>query len=415
MRECVHRARFVLQEPGALVEDCAIRVESSGRIVAIEPWLRARAAGAEVVDWGSAAIIPGLVNAHTHLELTRLGGQLKSFSSFTDWIGQLVRARNSWVDGDYASSLETGTRQLLSSGVTLAGDISSGRIGAEDAGLRLRRVVFGETLSLFPDRAGAAIAELTAILERPVSNPLLIRGVSPHAPYSVSPELYRSAAMLAKVRAAPLTTHAAETRAERQFLESGKGEFVDFLMRIDALPQGWRAPGMSPIRYLDRLGVLGTRCVLAHCNYLDDDEIACISRTRSSVVYCPRSHAFFGHDPHPVRELLDAGVNVALGTDSLASNDSLSMLDEMRYLFAARKDVPASEILHSATIGGAVALGFGETLGRLAPGRIADFAVLRIPESLGPRGLVEGILEGAGACIATVVQGETAWYAEERE
>jgi cytosine/adenosine deaminase-related metal-dependent hydrolase len=134
-----------------------------------------------------------------------------------------------------------------------------------------------------------------------------------------------------------------------------------------------------------------------------------ILNARCSVVYCPRSHAFFGHDRHPVRELLNMGVNVALGTDSLASNDTLSVLDEMRFLFKSRKDLKGEEILRMATLNGAAALHYGGVLGRLQRGYWADMAVLRLPEGIGTRHLLSRILEGAGECIGTIIQGKIAW------
>ena len=151
---------------------------------------------------------------------------------------------------------------------------------------------------------------------------------------------------------------------------------------MKSLPENWTPPGLDPVSYLEQSGVLESPVLLIHCNYLDGDSMRKILSSRSSVVYCPRSHNFFGHTNHPVRELLDLGVNVALGTDSLASNDSLSVLDEMRFLFQSRKDLKAEEIFRMATLNGAAALGFGSTLGRLRRGHWADLTVLRLAEMI---------------------------------
>jgi cytosine/adenosine deaminase-related metal-dependent hydrolase len=140
-----------------------------------------------------------------------------------------------------------------------------------------------------------------------------------------------------------------------------------------------------------------------------------ILKAGSSVVYCPRSHDFFGHEEHPVRQLLDLGINVALGTDSLASNTSLSMLDEIRHLFRNRKDLRPDEIIRAATLTGAAALNHGGSLGRLKPGYRADMAVLEVPQNLGARQLAAQILEGAGDCAATIVQGRLAWQKADRQ
>jgi cytosine/adenosine deaminase-related metal-dependent hydrolase len=369
---------------------------------------------AKVIDWGSSLIIPGLVNAHVHLELTALHNKLTGFRSFTDWISRLIRYRQSWTKEDFLSSAAEGSRLSLASGTTLAGDITSSGIDWSSAGGgNFRRVAFEEVLALSPDRVDFILSQLKPLLQRGPSNPFLVHGVSPHAPYSVSPDLYRRSSELARRRRMLLATHVAETQAELQFLRTGTGEFRSFLDGIGALPNHWAPPGVSPISYLDNLGVLGPSCLLVHCNYLDKHSIARILKTHSSVVYCPRSHDFFGHENHPIRQLLDSGINVALGTDSLASNFSLSMIDEMRFLFGKRKDIKPEEIFRAATINGAAALHYGGVLGRLRRSYWADMTVLEIPENLGSRHWASQILEGAGKCIATIVQGKIVFKEEQ--
>jgi cytosine/adenosine deaminase-related metal-dependent hydrolase len=178
---------------------------------------------------------------------------------------------------------------------------------------------------------------------------------------------------------------------------------------MGVLPPDWKPPQLHPISYLDSLDVLGPFCLLVHCNYLDQNALSKISSSQSTVIYCPRSHDFFGHEDHPVRKLLDMGINVALGTDSLASNDSLSMLDEMRFLFGKRKDLKPEEILRAATANGAAALNCHNTLGLLRSGYSADMAVLEVPPTLNSRQLLAQVLEGAGECVATIIQGQMAW------
>jgi aminodeoxyfutalosine deaminase len=405
MLRTIHRAKFVLVEPDRLLQNAAIHVSSSGRISRIEQWHNANYKG-EVVDWGSSIIMPGLINAHTHLELSSFQNQLTEFSSFTDWVSQLINRRRSWSREDYISSTTKGIRLSLASGTTLAGDITSSGTGWDAASTELlRRVVFEEVLAPSPDYADQVLSQLNLLLEKAPPNPFLMHGISPHSPYSVSPELYRRSAEMARRRGMLLATHVAETRAELQFLQFGTGEIRNFLDSIGVLPAQWKPPELAPIDYLDALGILGSSCLLVHCNYLDKKSIAKILNTRSSVVYCPRSHDFFGHENHPIRQLLDSGVNVALGTDSLASNSSLSMIDEMRFLYRNRKDIRPEEIFRAATVSGAAALAYGGTLGRLRQGYWADMAVLALPRNLALQHLLHQILEGVGACIATIIKG----------
>jgi len=365
---------------------------------------------AKIIDWGSALIMPGLVNAHAHLELTRLHGKIPYRSSMTDWLSSLVEQRQTWEADDYRNSTQQGVQRCLAGGTTLVGDIStSGGTGEILKSSKLRGLVFEETLAMDPGKTELALASLEARLAGTMPDDLVEYGISPHAPYSVSDRLYRASAKLALERNMLLATHVAESEAELVFLRSGTGEFREFLDRRGALPARWKPPGVPPISYLDSLSILSQPSVLVHCNYLDPESMATISGRPVSVVYCPRSHAFFGHRPHPVRRLLDLGINVALGTDSLASNNSLSVLDEMRFLHKNRKDIKCDEILRMATLNGAAALRFGGVLGRLRRGFWADMTVLGLPKDPRERNLLDQILEGAGDVIGTIVRGRILW------
>jgi cytosine/adenosine deaminase-related metal-dependent hydrolase len=411
MPRYIHRAKYILAEADLLLVEAGVHISDDGRISSVEPWSDSPTIHeAEVVNWGSAVIMPGLINAHAHLELSALHGQLTNFHSFTDWILQLIEKRRLWAKEDFLTSVRTGAEAVLQSGTTLVGDVSaSGWSCLGGCGLGLRRVVFEESTGLLPSGVDSALSQIQARFDQSVPDPLLIRGISPHAPYSVSPELFRCLAGFSHSRGFLLATHVAESSPEVQFLQFGTGEFREFLLRLGALPDSWKSPQLSPIAYLDSLGVLSPSAILIHCNYLDPDSMKRILASRASVVYCPRSHDFFGHDQHPVRQLLDLGINVALGTDSLASNNSLSMLDEMRHLYKTRKDLKAEEILNTATANGAAAFRLGGVLGCLRPGYWADLAVLKLPENTGPRHLPAQILEGTGECIATIVRGGIAW------
>jgi cytosine/adenosine deaminase-related metal-dependent hydrolase len=411
MIRTVHTAKYVLAEPGIVLRNAAVHVSDPGRITRVEPWhgpppnLEAR-----VIDWGSAIILPGLVNAHTHLELTQVRKPAQKPACFTAWLMMLLREKQGWTREDYLDSTRRGAQLSLASGTTLLGDISASGVSWEALKAeKLRKVVFEEVAALQPDRAGEMESALERRLVQVAPDGLLTSGVSPHAPYSVSPELFRKVADLARRRGLRVATHVAETMPELEFLQNGRGEFRDFLVSLGALPGAWRPPDCAPVLFLERLGILDQPGIMIHCNYLDSDSMARILGSSWSVVCCPRSHSFFGHTLHPVRQLLDMGINVALGTDSLASNESLSILEEMRFLHQNRKDLKCDEIIRMATLNGAVALDFGGVLGRLRRGYWADMTVLRLPADVSDRHVEAQILEGAGECLATIVQGEIVW------
>ena len=411
MIRTIHHAKYVLAEADLLLQEAAVHVCDPGRISRIEPWQGRRPDGElRVVDWGDAVLMPGLVNCHTHLELTSMAGKLSASLPFVDWLAGLEAERRSWVAEDYRASAEAGAGMVLQSGTTLLGDVSaSGESGGVLRRKKLRKVVFEEAHALAPGLAAEAAAHVERRLEDAEPDLWYVCGLSPQAPYSVSPKLYRELAAMAQRRAIPMATHVAETREEVQFLESGAGRLRELLESLGELPSGWAPPKLHPIPYLEVLGFLETAPLLIHCNHLDAGSMAAVQRNRCSIAYCPRSHARFGHEDHPVRQCLDLGINVALGTGSPASVASSDMLDEMRFLRRQRKDLKVEEIFRMATLNGAAALNFGSVLGRLRRGYWADMAVLRLPEGTGGRNLPAQILEGAGQCIATIVGGEVVW------
>jgi len=411
MIRTVHTAKFVLAEPGILLRNAAVHVSDPGRITRIEPWHGPPPnLETKVIDWGSAIILPGLINAHTHLELTDMRKPAQRPAAFTAWLSMLLQEKQGWSRDQYLDSTRRGAQLALASGTTLLGDISaSGASWEALKQVKLRKVVFEEITAFQPDRAGERESMLVQRLAQVATDGLLTSGVSPHAIYSVSPELLRRVADLARRRGLRLAVHIAETLPELEFLQTGRGEFRDFLVSLGALPAAWQPPACAPVPFLERLGILEKPGIMVHCNYLDSDSMARVLNRGWSVVFCPRSHAYFGHAPHPVRQLLDMGINVALGTDSLVSGESLNILEEMRFLYQNRKDLKCDEILRMATLNGAVALDFGGVLGRLRRGYWADMTVLRLPENVVDRHVEAQILEGAGECLATIVQGEIVW------
>jgi cytosine/adenosine deaminase-related metal-dependent hydrolase len=336
---------------------------AAGRIVAVEP------AGSTTadLDFGEAAIIPGLVNAHTHLDLTGLRGQAPTSADFTGWLRQVVAFRRGRSAEQVQRDIRDGITESVHFGTTLLGDIS-GDGGSWDAlvDASLRVVVYREFLGLPADRASGAWERIDNWLASRQATATCRPGVSPHAPYSVRSSLFLAAATCG----VPVATHIAETTAELELLMLRRGPFVDFLKDLGV----WAPDGLAD-EIGDVLRLLnGTQPTLVvHGNFLPADTELPPS---ASLVYCPRTHAAFGHPPHPFRDFLRRGVRVALGTDSLASNPDLDLLAEARFLHAKYPDVPGEAVLRMATLSGAEALGWGDETGSLAPGKSADLAVI---------------------------------------
>jgi cytosine/adenosine deaminase-related metal-dependent hydrolase len=322
------------------------------------------------VDLGDVAVLPGLVNAHTHLDLTGLRGQAPPSPDFTGWLRQVIAHRRSRTPEQVRDDTRAGLAECLRFGTTLIGDIS-GDGGSWDALAEapLRAVVFRELLGLSEERAFGAWKRCVAWLGDRHSTPSCRPGLSPHAPYSVRSWLFRGVS----IRGVPVVVHLAETAAEQELLVLRRGPFVRFLQDLDA----WAPDGLAEdIGHVLRLLNPRVPTLLIHCNFLPPDDTIPAS---ASVVYCPRTHAAFGHPPHPFREFIKRGIRVALGTDSLASNPDLDVLAEMRFLHARHPDVPGDLVLRMGTLSGAEALGWGDQTGSLTPGKSADLVVLPLP------------------------------------
>lgn len=340
------------------------------------------------LDLTGHVILPGLINAHTHLELSHLGGKLPRRATMPRWLLALMRHRG--TADQLRQAVADGAAQALATGTTTLADISHDNSAWPVlAPLPLRKLCLAEILGRGPLEHGA-IGRLAASLADipdgapgdPAASPdgRLWFGLSPHAPYSTSEAIYRHAIELARERNWPICTHLAETKGERLFLTHGRGAFANFMRQLGLLDDSFAAPACGPIDFARRVGLLDAAPILAHVNYLDDDELRMLADSPASVVYCPLSSEFFGRKGHRYAEMLDAGINVALGTDSLASNDSLDMLAEMRRL---RRDarIDNGAILRMATLHGAIALRQADRIGSLTPGKAADWIAVELPAS----------------------------------
>ncbi|MBL8768272.1 MAG: amidohydrolase family protein [Planctomycetes bacterium] len=358
--------------------------------------------------------IAGLRNAHVHLDLSLVRGVPRATRGFAAWVLDLLRCRGPFDPSFFQRGAEAGCREALATGTVSVGDIdSSGAAAAVVASSGLKGVSFREILGSGKDEA--TLLQLERWLDAfPSFAPAgLVRpGISPHAPYSTSPGLYRGAARLSRARGLTLTTHVAETLAEREFLEHGGGEFGELLARLGAPnPRLGSPPAVRPIADLEELGVLGPQSLLAHVNYPEPDDPERLARTRAAVAFCPRSHAFFGHPAHgrhPIARLLAAGVRVAIGTDSRASNGSLNLFDELAYLRASRPDLSPATLWTAVTETGAAILDGGS--GRLAEGEPADVVVVEFPFDVPAtaEACVDALTLGQASVLATYVDGRLA-------
>lgn len=370
------------------------------RIVAVE---KAGARRADV-DLGEVALIPGLVNAHTHLDLTGLRGLAAPTPDFTRWLRQVIAFRRERSPEQVRDDVESGIAESVRSGTTLLGDIS-GDGGSWDllAHADLRAVVFREFLGLPAERASGALERLDGWLDGRAPTTTCRAGVSPHAPYSVRSSLFLAAA----TRGVPVATHLAETAAESELLGQRRGPFVPFLQDLGVWAPDGLADDFQHVLALLR-GVQPT--LIVHGNYLPADTPL---PSNVSVVYCPRTHAAFGHPPHPFRDFLARGVRVALGTDSLASNPDLDVLAEARFVHRHYPDLAGDVLLRMATLAGAEALGWADETGSLTPGKSADLVVMPLAPQGANRDPYLRLFAGPANASGVLWQGQ--WVHSPRE
>jgi cytosine/adenosine deaminase-related metal-dependent hydrolase len=345
---------------------------AAGRIVAVDPAGVRRAD----LDLGDAVVIPGLVNVHTHLDLSAFRTPVPHTGSFPDWLRAVVAHRPTRSPEQVQQDIRAGIAESLRAGVTLVGDIAGGgRSWDALAASPLRAVVFHELLGLSAERAADALARARAWLRDHAPTPTCRPGLSPHAPYSVRAGLFRDAAELAAEYGCPVSIHLAESVEEGQLLRTREGPFVPFLRERGV----WDPDGLvRDFAEVLRLNAGVPSLVLAHGNYLEPEAVPA---ERTAVVYCPRTHVHFGHAPHPFRALLARGVHPGLGTDSRASNPDLDLLAELRFLHRLCPDAPGETLLKMATLWGARALGWGEETGSIEPGKSADLTVIATAET----------------------------------
>jgi aminodeoxyfutalosine deaminase len=332
--------------------------------------------GAE--DLGDVAVLPGLVNAHTHLELSWLAGQVPPADSMADWIRTLIRLR--------AGGPPDGEEQAVAAGTVLIGDVSNTLMTLPLlASNRMGGIVFHELLgfnvanpeTLVRD-AWARTDEARSRVDAPETAPGA--SVVAHAPYSVSPELI--GAIAHAQRSAPLSIHLAESLEELEFLQSGTGPFRELLEELGVWSPGWSAPASGPVDVVRDLEYLTPGCLIVHGVHLSPADLERLREHRAVLVTCPRSNEWVGAGMPPVAHFYASGAAVAIGTDSLTSVSTLNLFDELAALRRVAPEVSAASLLESATRIGAEALGYGDRYGTLAPGKQAALVTVRVPAAV---------------------------------
>ena len=351
-----------------------------GRIVGVGPAAGGGAAPGPVVDLGRAAILPALVNAHSHLELSGLRGAVPPAPSMPRWVHSLLDRRAEAGPPD-ADAMRRAVSEARASGTGLFGDVGNTVAAAPIlAGAGLPARLFREVLA-FPGRGASAAVDAAAADLRSVEPAAALRvGLAAHAPYSVGPAAFAALDAAARERfPGPRSIHLAESPEEVEFLRTGRGPWRELLERLGRWDPAWTPPRCGPVEYLDRHGWLREGLVAVHGVQLTDAELRGLAGRGVSLVTCPRSNAWTGVGHPPIERFLRAGVRLAVGTDSLASVADLNLFSELALMRRLAPSAPARCLLACATLHGAEALGFDDEFGAIAPGRRADLIGVRIP------------------------------------
>ena len=412
-RQLLLRARLVLPVSKPPIPDGAVLI-SRNRVAAVGRWRELSAPSRRAaVDLGDVILMPGLVNAHCHLDYTDMAGELPPPKSFPEWLKLITASKAAWSYSDFAQSWLYGAQMLVRTGATTVADIEAvPQLLPEVWGATPLRVFsFLEMISIRPDRQPARVLQEAVDRVESLGAARCRAGLSPHAPYTTVPELLRLTARTARRRRWRLTTHVAESAIEYEMFARGRGAMFDWLQRSgrDISDCGLG----SPVEHLERCGLLGGNLLAAHANYLGRKDAALLGKCGVHVVHCPRSHLYFGHDAFPFRQLAKAGVNLCLGTDSLASvykprrqTVELSLFEEMRALAQAHPWLSARSIVRLVTLNGARALGLRGRIGELSEGSFAD--LIALPFAGRPAEVHDAILHHAGDVTASMIDGRWA-------
>lgn len=406
------RARVVVPVSQPPIDNGAVFI-SRGRIRTVGPWRELRRLSARALDLGSVALLPGLINAHCHLDYTGMAGQFPPPRRFTDWIKQITTAKGLWTDAEFAASWQRGAAMLLRTGTTTVGDIEAvpDLLPAQWDATPLRIFSFLEMTGIRSRRAPRAVLQEALDRIAKLKHPRSRAWLSPHAPYSTLPELLKLSARTSRRRRWRMTTHVAESDQEFEMFVHAQGHMHDWLERNER--NNTDCGHGSPVQHLERCGALSSNLLAIHVNYLAPGDADLLGQRGVHVVHCPRSHAFFRHQAFPFEALTASGVNVSLATDSLASVEQphrqqveLNLFAEMRAFARQFPHVPAETILRMATLNPARALGLGGKLGELRPGTRADLIAVPLPNRV--EDIFTALVHHPGPIAASLIEGRWA-------
>ncbi len=407
------RARVVVPVSQPPINNGAV-VISRNRIRAVGSWpdLQPHATG-EMVDLGKVILLPGLVNAHCHLDYTGMAGLLPPPKTFTDWIHLMISAKAQWGYAEYARSWLNGARMLLQTGTTTVADIEvvPDLLPEVWDATPLRVFSFLEMTGIRARREPRAVLREAVEKIESLAHPRCRSALSPHAPYSTLPELLRLSARAAREQKLAIATHVAESAQEFEMFTHARGAMHAWLKRNE---RDMTDCGLgSPVEHLARNGVLAKNLLAVHANYLGRNDAALLARRKVSVVHCPRSHFYFKHRPFPLGKLLKAKVNICLGTDSLATvyktrreKPELNLFEEMRVLAEGHPGLSPKKILQMATVNGAKALGLTGRIGEISRNAFAD--LIAIPFAGKGSDAVEAAVHFSGHVRVSMIDGQWA-------
>jgi cytosine/adenosine deaminase-related metal-dependent hydrolase len=333
--------------------------------------------GGEVEDLGNVAVLPGLVNAHTHLELSWMRGQVPPGTSMPAWAARLMAMLRT-VSAPAPDPIVSAIAEARASGTCLVGDVTNTFATFEPLlDSELSAALFRELIGFAAPDPDALVRHVSDQIADLTPIAWLRPSIVPHAPYSVSSELMRAIARWS--RGKPLSIHLGESAQEIQFLKDGSGEWRALLESLGVWNPAWTPPACGPVEYLARLGMVDRHLLAVHGVAFTDAELSRLAEAGSTVVACPRSNRWTGAGVPPIERFYASGVRVAVGTDSLASVDDLNLFTELAEVRRLAPAVPAARILESATLAGAQALGFDSELGSLETGKRAQLLAVRVP------------------------------------